>query len=623
MRPFRKSVFVLIAFLALAPSLYAATERDWTFLVYMAANNDLEPDALANLGELIQSESPKANIVVEIDRGMNYSQDGVGGAEAWSGAKRFAVEDGSLSEKANLGDIDSTNPRELEAFVKWGLKTYPSRRSALILWDHGGGWSGFASSDANPDGNLDPASIRDSLSRALKSAGVKRLDLLGFDACLMANYETALVFQPLSSYYLASEETEPGHGWDYRSLKPVFDGGGDAVALGKAIISGFRQKSTTADDESEITLSLVDMAALPALTVAVSAFSDAALGSIGKAAPLLGRSANKVLRFGKSPEPDQDLHLVDLGAFAATVAADEPGLASASRELRAALDRATLAEVAGSQNKGATGLSAYFPDRKSSYDQGYEAIGPASWKKLITGYFDGGATLAKAQADAGGFGFSDAAAVERDEGGWTVSAPLIEGSADTAIEYDLTFGKREGSKVIFMGSQPADVGDDHVTVSGTWDGKRLVVLQDGTEADAYFETGTEEGGADYLDIPFAYYATGATKGSYQYLLLELSFDDKGDVSKESWLLEATNQTHGEFKPKKGSRVVPIEEVFEDGKDGSTFAPTTKGSLDPTREIGWDWRDWRSSDKVFCQLEVYDTGDGFDTAEVEFEVGKGK
>ena len=648
MRPFRKRPLVLIAMLVFAPALFApalfaATDRDWTFLVYMAANNDLEPDALANLDELIRSESPKANIVVEIDRGMNYSQDGVGGVEAWSGAKRFAVEGGALSEKADLGDIDSTNPRELEAFVQWGLKNYPSRHRALILWDHGGGWSGFASSEANPDGNLTPASIRDALSRALKTSGLQGFDLLGFDACLMANYEAALVFQPLSSYYLASEETEPGHGWDYRSLKAVFDGGGDAVALGKAIIAGFRQKSAKADDESEITLSLVDMAALPALTDAVSAFSDAALGSIGKAAPLLGRSANKVLRFGKSPEPDQDLHLVDLGAFAAKVAADEPELAPASKNLRAALDRATLAEVAGSQNKGATGLSAYFPDRKSSYDQGYDAIGPASWKKLITGYFDGGASLAKAQADAGGFGFSGAAVVEKAQGGWRVSAPLIEGSADTAIEYDLTFGRREGSKVIFMGSQPADIGDDHVTVSGTWDGKRLVVTQNGVEAEAYFETGTQEGGADYLDIPFAYYASGAQgggaaptssaqgapatgsalRGAYQYLLLELSFDDKGNVSKESWLLEAPNQTFGEFKPKKGSRVLPIVEVFEDGKDGSTFAPTTKASLDPTREIGWDWRDWKGSDKVFCQLEAYDTGDGFDTAEVEFGVGEGK
>ncbi len=621
MRAIRKNPFLLVAFLFLAPALFGATQRDWTFLVYMAANNDLEPDAISNLNELIQSESPNAAILVEIDRGMNYSQEGIGGVEAWSGAKRFAVENGALAEKADLGDIDSTNPKELEAFAQWALKTYPARHCALILWDHGGGWSGFASSDANPEGTLDPASIRDALSRAMKAAGVKRLDLLGFDACLMANYETALVFQPLSSYYLASEETEPGHGWDYRSLKPVFDGGGDAVALGKALISGFKQKSAEAGDESEITLSLIDMAALPALTQAVSAFSDAALGSIAQAAPLLGRSANKVLRFGKSPEPDQDLHLVDLGAFAAKVATDEADLGPAAKALRAAIDRATVAEVAGGQNKGATGLSAYFPDRKNSYDKGYDAIGPASWKKLITGYFDGGATLAKAQADAGGFGFSDAAAVEKDAEGWTVSAPLIEGSADTAIEYDLTFGKREGSKVIFMGSQPADVGDDHVTVSGTWDGKRLVVLQDGGEADAYFETGNEEGGASYLDIPFAYYASGTTKGNYQYLLLELSFDEKGDVSKESWILEATNQTYGEFKPKKGSRVVPIEEVFEDGKDGSTFAPTTKASLDPTRDIGWDWRDWRSSDKVFCQLEVYDTGDGFDTAEVEFDVAK--
>ncbi|HUX37960.1 MAG TPA: clostripain-related cysteine peptidase [Rectinemataceae bacterium] len=621
MRAFRK--FSSLAFLAFAlvAGLSAAPRTEWTLLVYMAANNDLEPDALDNLNELVASESPKATIAVQVDRGMNYSSEGAAGVEAWSGAKRFVVEKGVLSEKADLGDIDSTDPKELASFVQWGLKEHPARHYALVLWDHGGGWTGYASSDANPDGNLDPASIRRALSSAMRSAGLTRLDLLGFDACLMANYEAALVFQPLASYLVASEETEPGHGWDYASFKPVFDSGGDGAALGRALLAGFRQKSKAAGDESEITLSLVDLGAMSGLEASVSSFSQAAVGSIAEVAPLLGRTANKVLRFGKSPQPDQDLHLVDLGAFATRVASEDPALKPAADSLRAALAKATLAEVAGSANKGATGLSAYFPDRKSSYDPGYDAIAPASWKKLITSYFSGGAAISKAQADTGGFGFAEAASVEKGPDGWTVSAPLLEGSAKTAIEYDLTFGRREGAKVIFMGSQSAEVSDDGASVSGLWDGKRFVVSQDGLEAEAYAEFGSEDGGSSYLDIPFAYYASGRTKGAYQYLLLEIGFDDKGEVSKEKWLLESPNQTYGEFKPKKGSRVQPIVEVFVDGKDGSTFEPTTKASLDPTRDIGWDWRDWNKAERVYFQLEVYDTGEGFDTAEAEMDLAK--
>ena len=54
MRAFRKTALILGLFLVFAPASFATTARDWTFLVYMAANNDLEPDAMANLDELVQ-----------------------------------------------------------------------------------------------------------------------------------------------------------------------------------------------------------------------------------------------------------------------------------------------------------------------------------------------------------------------------------------------------------------------------------------------------------------------------------------------------------------------------------------------------------------------------------------
>lgn len=43
-----------------------------------------------------------------------------------------------------------------------------------------------------------------------------RLSLLGFDACLMGSYDVLEALAPLTHFFLASEENEPGHGWNYK-----------------------------------------------------------------------------------------------------------------------------------------------------------------------------------------------------------------------------------------------------------------------------------------------------------------------------------------------------------------------------------------------------------------------
>lgn len=51
-----------------------------------------------------------------------------------------------------------------------------------------------------------------------------KLDIIGFDACLMAMYEVGSVMAPYAHYLLASELLEPGTGWDYSSLGRLVKG---------------------------------------------------------------------------------------------------------------------------------------------------------------------------------------------------------------------------------------------------------------------------------------------------------------------------------------------------------------------------------------------------------------
>jgi hypothetical protein len=102
------------------------------------------------------------------------------------------------------------------------------------------------------------------------------LDFVGFDACLMANWEVGVALQNRARYMLASEEVEPGHGWDHRSIS-LLKQGAEARALGEALIDGYRDQATDAGTLARVTLSLTDLSKMPALSEA--------LGALGTTSP--------------------------------------------------------------------------------------------------------------------------------------------------------------------------------------------------------------------------------------------------------------------------------------------------------------------------------------------------
>ena len=107
------------------------------------------------------------------------------------------------------------DPNTLLNFMNFAKENYPAEKYALIMWDHGGGAvSGFGQ-DQNASKN-DHLFI-DEIKQALDNFGTK-LEFVGFDACLMANMETAYALKDSANYLVASEELEPGTGWNYKKV---------------------------------------------------------------------------------------------------------------------------------------------------------------------------------------------------------------------------------------------------------------------------------------------------------------------------------------------------------------------------------------------------------------------
>ena len=99
------------------------------------------------------------------------------------------------------------------------------------------------------------------------------IDLIGFDCCLMATIDVADVFSGISQYLVASEELEPGCGWDYAVWsKKLFETPNMSGAdLGAAIYDSFLAGTSAYNVEEKITLSVTDLSKMPRLIAAFDA----------------------------------------------------------------------------------------------------------------------------------------------------------------------------------------------------------------------------------------------------------------------------------------------------------------------------------------------------------------
>lgn len=327
---------------------------------YGMASSDLSEMAAAIFGD-------KINIIV-------YT----GGCKQWkinsisnSANQVYQVTNGKLKTLVkNDGAKKMTDPATLSAFIKWTAKNYPANRNILIFWDHGGGSvSGYGYDEKFPSsGSMNLANI----NKALKAGGVQ-FDFIGFDACLMATAETALMLNPHADYMIGSEETEPGIGWYYTNWLTKFaaDTSMPTVKIGKLIADDFVEQCGIKCRGQQTTLSVIDLAEF-AHTVPkpLASFSKSLTNLItGQEYKKVSDARYLTREFARSSKIDQ----IDLVHLCKNVANEE------GKALAAALTNAVKYNKTSSNISDAYGVSIYFPyQRVSSVDEicdTYDAIG--------------------------------------------------------------------------------------------------------------------------------------------------------------------------------------------------------------------------------------------------------
>ena len=283
-----------------------------------------------------------------------------------------------LVENAGTGTM--TSPDTLASFIQYGKQNFKASRYGLILWDHGSGSvAGYGYDERNPRaGSMSLAG----LNSAFQSGGIK-FDFIGFDTCLLASVENALMASRYADYLIASEETEPGIGWYYTNWLTAL-GQNTSIAtldLGKQICDDFVAQCAQQCRGQQTTLSVIDLAELSNTVPAkLSAFADGITDLVSaQQYKIVSNARNGSREFATSARIDQ----VDLADLCYNLNTQES--ADLAQVLREAVkyNRTNIAD--------AYGLSVYFPyQRISNVDKAvstYAAIGmDDSYSKAIRAF---------------------------------------------------------------------------------------------------------------------------------------------------------------------------------------------------------------------------------------------
>lgn len=351
----------------------------WTFMVYVDADNNLEGAGIADFLEMAAvGSTSEVNIVVQMDRigGYDFSYGN------WTTARRGLVLQGDVPDAnwgQDIGEVDMGSADTAIDFIEWAMREYPAGNYAFIYWDHGSGIEGICT-DYTSGNYLTMAD----LSQVV--AAVPEVDIVGFDACMMAMLEVGYQYADGADILVSSEASEWLDGWEYNNFldKLVADPSMSAPTLASHIIDAFQARY---DPNADSTLSAVDLTQMSSISssliAGLDAFAQWMINSAATADWNAVSSASGLARRWDEPA------FVDLGDFISRVnqAAISTELASITSSLLVSLESVVIDAYHGAY-AACTGLSIYLPYSSgyisSAYNQSLDFLADTHWDDFVS-----------------------------------------------------------------------------------------------------------------------------------------------------------------------------------------------------------------------------------------------
>lgn len=208
-------------------------EREWTILMYMSADNNLESAAIEDFLEMEKSKlnTKEVSVLVLLDRCPSYDSSNGN----WNNTKLFRLKTGSdgtakeiISEEIECVELglNATNHNELDMSAYMSLarsvnfvyENYPANHYGIIFWGHGEGWRGFCY-DLTSETRMSLNQMKLGLQTGLNG---KKLDLIGFDSCFGAEMEVFYQIRDFAKYSFGVEGLLGINGMNYEDVFNLF-----------------------------------------------------------------------------------------------------------------------------------------------------------------------------------------------------------------------------------------------------------------------------------------------------------------------------------------------------------------------------------------------------------------
>jgi hypothetical protein len=397
-------------------------KKDWTFIVYIAADNDLRGFAARNIKQMAEvGSNDHLNILVQLDIRITGNK---------KITRRYYIENDKILH-TNADDpysqkMDSGDPKTLTSCCKWAIENYPANNYALILWNHGTGiidpdtgrminptelfsyntssnryeldrtigfldfinekelrhrndcWRGICWDESTgnylTNQKLD-AALSDITSHYL---GGKKFAIIGFDACLMSMAEICKIVRKNADIQVSSQEVELGAGWDYsKVLAPFRSKSLSPKEFATHIVKAYQEAySSITNDFTQSAISLKESEDLDQNINIVAQLLIQALhspdGSFVKKAIQTSRSKLLCTHFDEPSYIDihhfySNLqHNIRLISFKNEhyISSLKGDLLNALEEGKRIIEQVVIANETGKNLAQAKGISIYFPERR-------------------------------------------------------------------------------------------------------------------------------------------------------------------------------------------------------------------------------------------------------------------
>lgn len=204
-------------------------ERDWTILVYMAADNSLEATAISDINEMEKSsiDTDEITLLALVDRSPGFDTSNTN----WDKTRLLKIKTGKKADDESIWsdeldcetlgvnreketELDTSSYVTLGKSIDFIFNSYPANHYGLIIWGSGEGWRGFCY-DGTSGTQMNLYQLEKGLNNGLNG---NKLDFIGFDSCFGAELEVMYQIKDYCEYSVGVEGLLGVNGWNYEAI---------------------------------------------------------------------------------------------------------------------------------------------------------------------------------------------------------------------------------------------------------------------------------------------------------------------------------------------------------------------------------------------------------------------